>query len=45
MGIVTGYGMDIITVLRGPRQLIANCDWLRVGNYDRSKRAEIAQCV
>jgi len=43
--IVTGYGLVIMTGKRGPRLLSGYSDWLRAGDYDRSKRVEIAQWV
>jgi len=43
--IVTGYALVIMTGERGPRLLSGCSDWLRAGDYDRSKGAEIAQWV
>jgi len=39
VGIVTGYGLEIMTGVRGSRMHSGFSDWLRAGDYDRSKRA------
>jgi hypothetical protein len=41
----TGYGLMIMTCVRRPRYLSGYSDRLRAGDYDRIKRAEIAQWV
>jgi len=45
VGIVTGSGLEIMTGVRGQVYLSGYSDWLRGGDYDRSKRAAIAQWV
>jgi len=45
VGIVTDYGLEIVTGVRGSRKHNGFSDWLGVGDYETSKRAEIAQCV
>jgi hypothetical protein len=43
--IVSGYGLVIMTGSSGPRYLSRYSDWLRAGDYDRIKKAEITQWV
>jgi hypothetical protein len=45
VSIVTGYGVEIMTGVSGPRWLRGYSDWLRAGDYDRNKWAGIAQWV
>jgi hypothetical protein len=45
VGIVICYGLEIMTELRGPGKISGYSDWLRPGDYDRSMRSGIAQCV
>ena len=45
MGIVTGYGLEIMRGVRGSRKHSGFSDWLEVGDYETSKRAEIDQCL
>jgi hypothetical protein len=43
--IVTAYGQEISTGVRGPRYFSRYSDWLWAANYDMSMRSEIAQWV
>jgi hypothetical protein len=42
---VTGYGLLIMTGVRGPREHSGYSDSLWAGKYDRIKRSEIAHWV
>jgi hypothetical protein len=43
--IATGYGLEIMTGVRGPGEISGYSDWLRAGDYDSNKRTGIVQWV
>jgi hypothetical protein len=45
VGIVIAYELEIKTEVRGLGYHSGYIDWLRAGDYDRSKKAEITQWV